>query len=57
MYNAEPGDTLTYDLKISTWDGSAVPEPATWLMLIAGFGLTGAALRRRQVAMLQTPPI
>ncbi len=26
----------------------AVPEPATWLMLIAGFGLMGAALRRRQ---------
>lgn len=25
----------------------AVPEPATWLMLILGFGMTGAALRRR----------
>ena len=24
-----------------------VPEPASWAMLIAGFGLTGAALRRR----------
>jgi hypothetical protein len=24
----------------------AVPEPATWAMLIAGFGLTGAAMRR-----------
>ncbi|NJC08362.1 PEPxxWA-CTERM sorting domain-containing protein [Polymorphobacter fuscus] len=24
-----------------------VPEPSTWLMLIAGFGLTGAVLRRR----------
>ena len=29
----------------------AVPEPATWAMLIAGFGLTGAALRRRSVAV------
>ncbi|THD58170.1 MAG: PEP-CTERM sorting domain-containing protein [Phenylobacterium sp.] len=24
-----------------------VPEPATWTMLIAGFGMVGAALRRR----------
>jgi len=25
----------------------AVPEPATWAMMIAGFGLVGSALRRR----------
>lgn len=28
-----------------------VPEPASWAMMIAGFGLAGAALRRRVVAM------
>jgi hypothetical protein len=27
---------------------SAVPEPATWALMILGLGLTGAALRRRQ---------
>ena len=27
----------------------AVPEPASWAMLIAGFGLVGAAARRRRV--------
>ena len=27
--------------------GSSVPEPSSWAMLIAGFGLTGAAMRRR----------
>jgi hypothetical protein len=27
---------------------ATVPEPAGWMMLIAGFGLTGAALRRRR---------
>ena len=28
---------------------SAIPEPATWAMLIMGFGLVGGALRRRSV--------
>jgi len=28
--------------------GIAVPEPASWAMLIAGFGLVGTALRRRR---------
>jgi PEP-CTERM motif len=27
-----------------------IPEPATWAMLIAGFGMVGAALRRRATA-------
>ena len=27
--------------------GAAVPEPATWAMMIAGFGLAGVATRRR----------
>jgi hypothetical protein len=29
---------------------TAVPEPATWAMMIAGFGLTGAVSRRRKRA-------
>lgn len=28
----------------------AIPEPATWAVMITGFGLTGAALRRRRPA-------
>ena len=27
--------------------GGGVPEPATWAMMIGGFGATAAAIRRR----------
>ncbi len=30
---------------------SAVPEPATWLMMIAGFGLIGAGMRRKRSSL------
>jgi hypothetical protein len=33
---------------------SMVPEPATWAMMIAGFGLVGGALRRRGAPNLAT---
>lgn len=33
-----------------TFVGPPIPEPATWALMIAGFGLVGAALRRRVVA-------
>ena len=29
-----------------------VPEPQSWAMLIAGFGLTGAAMRRRRAKVV-----
>lgn len=32
--------------------GAAIPEPASWAMLIVGFGLTGAAMRRRRLAVV-----
>lgn len=31
--------------------GNAVPEPSTWAMLIAGFGLVGATRRRRNIVV------
>ncbi|WP_310476875.1 PEPxxWA-CTERM sorting domain-containing protein [Sandarakinorhabdus sp.] len=39
------------DITIGAPGGGAVPEPASWAMLIAGFGLTGAAMRRRRAAL------
>lgn len=46
--------SFTFDDNTSSFnfEVSAVPEPATWAMLIAGFGLAGAALRRRNRAVL-----
>jgi hypothetical protein len=36
--------------RVSVGEAVAVPEPAAWVLLIAGFGLTGGALRRRKAA-------
>ena len=36
-------------LRIST--AAAVPEPASWLMMVGGFGLLGVTLRRKQAAV------
>jgi choice-of-anchor A domain-containing protein len=32
----------------------AIPEPGTWAMLITGFGMVGAAMRRRRLSTLET---
>jgi len=36
------------DVSFSSPSVSAAPEPATWIMLIFGFGMTGVAMRRRK---------
>jgi hypothetical protein len=41
-------NTQIYNFEVA---GGAVPEPTTWAMMIAGFGLAGAALRRRRAAI------
>lgn len=44
------------EVHLGTFNGTipfvAVPEPASWAMMIAGFGLAGASLRRRPRAAL-----
>lgn len=54
-YDASPSVTFQYiddgrwlldDVRLT----EAVPEPATWTMLILGFGLAGAAVRHRRLA-------
>jgi hypothetical protein len=48
-HNAEAtfGNITSYQIA----DAGAVPEPASWAMLIAGFGLVGVKLRRRRAAI------
>jgi len=36
---------------VSYGGGGGVPEPAAWALMIGGFGLAGAALRRRRAAL------
>ena len=42
------GEFITADFSLTPGSVSAVPEPATWAMMITGFGLAGTAIRRRR---------
>jgi len=48
LYTRAADPTRTGYGEMQFTDRVAVPEPATWLMMIAGFGLVGAAMRRRR---------
>jgi len=45
---ALPGGRPTTSFTFTVGAPPAVPEPASWALMIAGFGLTGAALRARR---------
>lgn len=42
--------SVDYEKLVFTFTGGVIPEPATWGLMIAGFGLVGAAARRRRLA-------
>lgn len=47
----------TFENGVVSFRSAAVPEPATWLYMILGFGLLGRVLRRRRtLAIAQGPP-
>ena len=45
--NNPPGEAVTPAYQVGTVRVPAVPEPATWGMMLGGFGLLGFAARRR----------
>ena len=46
-------DNLTVTGTNVTPPAGAVPEPATWAMMLSGFGFVGAGMRRRTARMVQ----
>jgi PEP-CTERM motif len=52
-----PGQDNSHDLTgFSFTVSDAVPEPATWMTMLLGFGLIGVAMRRRSRASPATAP-
>lgn len=57
---AGPGEVITglrlrstgVAFEVDNFAAAAVPEPATWAMLVAGFGLVGFATRRRRLTVV-----
>ena len=52
-FGSTPGATYTgsLNLDIDGGGGNEIPEPATWVMMIMGFGGVGALMRRRRQAL------
>lgn len=62
-HQIDPGDQFNvivgFDQRIDpsqfkftvTWGDGGVPEPQTWAVMLGGFGLVGAALRRRRATL------
>lgn len=48
MYQTALGEVTVQEASMTVGGGS-VPEPATWALMLTGFGLIGAVLRRRRI--------
>lgn len=43
-------DGVYFQARFETGENTGVPEPSTWALMIAGFGLAGASIRARRTA-------
>ncbi|WP_293677766.1 PEPxxWA-CTERM sorting domain-containing protein [uncultured Phenylobacterium sp.] len=50
--NADGFGSLAYTATFAAGETTAVPEPASWALMIGGFGMAGAVLRRRRALAL-----
>jgi hypothetical protein len=48
-FNSTGGSPYSASATLSVPPAGAVPEPASWALMIVGFGLIGGAMRRRKV--------
>jgi hypothetical protein len=44
------GDHALFEVSVAEAAGPGIPEPGVWALMLAGFGLVGAQMRRRRVA-------
>lgn len=44
-------DACAFSRDVFAAGGGGVPEPATWALMLAGFGLVGGAIRRKRLAL------
>lgn len=51
----QPGTNVTQTAQLSFAAPAAVPEPATWAMMLLGFGAIGFAMRRKAKASALSP--
>jgi hypothetical protein len=55
-FTSPTADVLMAAVQVRQTAGPAgIPEPASWAMLITGFGLVGAAARRKRLSALAAP--
>lgn len=48
---SSPGDSWRVITAIAQGDPTGVPEPSSWALLLAGFGLVGFSARRRRITV------